>query len=102
MLEAGLLTSVLSILSAQADLIGAPSSAALGSGGGGVAAPSAATPLLRVAAWCLHTLAKHKREKEMVSANGRCEMLEMKHTSRLFVYGHADPFGCQFRGGGRE
>ncbi|KAG2426982.1 hypothetical protein HXX76_012766 [Chlamydomonas incerta] len=36
------------------------------------AAPAAtapvASPLLRVATWCLHNLAKHKREKEMVDA----------------------------------
>lgn len=58
-LDCGLLKKVLALLAAEAD---AGATAAAANGG----APPPATPTLRAAAWCLHNLAKHKREKDMV------------------------------------
>lgn len=53
-LDAGALRAVLTVMEREA--AGASTSAPV------------ASPLLRVATWCLHNLAKHKREKEMVGS----------------------------------
>ncbi|KAG2425610.1 hypothetical protein HYH02_014984 [Chlamydomonas schloesseri] len=53
-LDAGALRAVIAVMEQEA---AAPGMSA-----------AVASPLLRVATWCLHNLAKHKREKEMVDA----------------------------------
>ncbi|GLI67822.1 hypothetical protein VaNZ11_012103 [Volvox africanus] len=61
-LEVGALGAVMSIMEAESTATcGREPVSASGSGSG-----SSANAMLRCAAWCLHNLAKHKREKEMV------------------------------------